>query len=102
MMALPGLGEPEGTADEACTVDAFHRGDFHLVQPRRGHRAGTDAMMLAAAVPGNFAGRLADLGAGAGAAGLAVAARCRLSQIVLVERSPEMASWARRTLAHEA
>ena len=32
--------------------------------------------MLAAAVPSGFAGRVADFGAGAGAAGLAVASRC--------------------------
>lgn len=95
-------GDVDGDVGEPFTVDAFHRGDFHLVQPRRGHRAGTDAMMLAAAVPGGFAGRLADLGAGAGAAGLAAASRCRLARVVLVERAPEMAAWARRTLAHEA
>lgn len=81
------------------TVDAFHRGGFLLVQPaRKGHRAGTDALMLAAAVPGGFAGRLADLGAGAGAAGLAVAARCARARVTLVERSPEMAGYARRSL----
>ena len=64
-------------SEPAATVDAFHRGDFWLVQPKgAGHRAGMDAMMLAAAVPSGFAGRLADFGAGAGAAGLAVASRC--------------------------
>ncbi|TJW38699.1 MAG: methyltransferase, partial [Mesorhizobium sp.] len=48
-----------------------------MVQPKKaGHRAGMDAMMLAAAVPSSFAGRLADFGAGAGAAGLAVLSRC--------------------------
>lgn len=83
------------------TLDAFHRGAFWLVQPARGaHRAGMDAMMLAAAVPGGFDGRLADLGAGAGAAGLAVAARCPAATVSLVERSPEMAGYARKTLAH--
>ncbi|TIV63582.1 MAG: methyltransferase, partial [Mesorhizobium sp.] len=40
----------------AHTVDAFHRGRFWLVQPRQGHRAGMDAMMLAAAVPSVFSG----------------------------------------------
>ncbi|MBX3529146.1 MAG: methyltransferase [Rhizobiaceae bacterium] len=83
------------------TLDAFHRGDFFVVQPARGgHRAGMDAMMLAAAVPGGFAGRLADLGAGAGAAGLAVASRCPAARVVLVERSPQMAAFARETIAH--
>lgn len=86
---------------EDRTVDAFHRGDFFLVQPRgRGHRAGMDAMMLAAAVPSGFAGRLADFGAGAGAAGLAAVSRCKQAEVVLVELSPEMAEYARLTLAH--
>ncbi|GHD05785.1 methyltransferase [Tianweitania populi] len=85
------------------TIDAFHRGAFHLVQPRdQGHRAGTDALMLAAAVPSGFSGTVADLGAGVGAAGLAVLARCPQAKAVLVERSPEMVEWAQRTLALEA
>lgn len=91
----------EAAASEADSIDAFHRGDFYLVQPRgKGHRAGMDAMMLAAAVPSGFAGQLADFGAGAGAAGLAVASRCRQAHVTLVERSPEMAHYARLSLAH--
>lgn len=91
----------EAPAAEAHTLDAFHRGAFHLVQPAaRGHRAGMDAMMLAAAVPGSFAGRLADLGAGAGAVGLAVASRCPGARVTLIERSPEMADYACRSIAH--
>lgn len=90
----PQQGEP------ARSVDAFHRGDFWVAQPSgRGHRSGMDAMMLAAAVPGSFAGRLADLGAGAGAAGLAVASRCPAATVLLVERSPEMAGFARASIA---
>jgi len=90
------------SGDAAPSVDAFHRGRFVLVQPRDGHRAGLDAMLLAAAVPDGFGGRLADLGAGAGAAGLAVAARCPAARIVLVEREAQMLTHARLTLAHEA
>ncbi|MDN5928663.1 MAG: methyltransferase [Hyphomicrobiales bacterium] len=93
---------PVETADPPAeaTIDAFHRGAFFLLQPAgRGHRAGLDAMILAAAVPSGFAGRLADLGAGAGAAGLAVAARCPGARAVLVERDAEMAGYARRALA---
>jgi tRNA1(Val) A37 N6-methylase TrmN6 len=59
-----------------------------------------DAMMLAASVPSAFTGRLADFGAGAGAAGLAVLSRCSGARAVLVERSPEMAAFAQATLAH--
>ncbi|WP_245408323.1 tRNA1(Val) (adenine(37)-N6)-methyltransferase [Zhengella mangrovi] len=84
------------------TIDAFHRGEFWLRQPaRRGHRAGMDAMMLAAALPSGFAGRIADLGAGAGAAGLAAISRCRDAEVVLFERSAEMAAHGRETLALE-
>jgi tRNA1(Val) A37 N6-methylase TrmN6 len=95
------VDETEGQAQEPSTLDAFHRGSFYLVQPvAKGHRAGMDAMMLAAAVPGNFQGRLADLGAGAGAAGMAVASRCPNAHVTLIERVPEMVDYARQTAAH--
>jgi tRNA1(Val) A37 N6-methylase TrmN6 len=58
-----------------------------------------DAMMLAGAIPSSFSGRLADFGAGAGAAGLAVASRCPAARVVLVENAPEMLDCAARTLA---
>lgn len=52
------------------TIDAFHRGRFHIIQPKgRGHRAGMDAMLLASLVADERACRIADLGAGAGACG---------------------------------
>lgn len=86
-------------AEIDSTVDVFHRGAFRVVQPRRGHRSGIDAMILAAAVPSAFSGMLCDLGAGAGAAGLAVAARCPRARATLVEIEPLMADFARRTLA---
>ncbi len=87
----------------AQTVDAFHRGRFVLVQPKgAGHRSGIDAMVLAAAVPAGFAGRVADLGAGAGAAGMAVAARCARAHVTLVENDPAMAAFARKTMEHES
>ena len=90
------------TAAEA-SIDAFHRGRFYLAQPLHGgHRAGMDAMMLAAAVPSDFRGLAADLGAGAGGAGLAVLARCLQARALLVEREPAMAAFARLTLALEA
>ena len=88
---------------DGASIDAFHRGRFFLIQPLRGgHRAGMDAMMLAAAAPSTFDGIVADLGAGAGGAGLAVLARCRHARALLVEREPAMADFARRTLDLEA
>jgi len=93
-------GPAQDIGDGAFTTDAFHRGRFFLVQPaRKGHRAGTDALLLAAAVPPGFSGRVADLGAGAGAAGLGIASRCSQAEIVLVENAPEMLACARSTLA---
>lgn len=101
---MPGDAQPSNSIPAekpAFTLDAFHRGAFWLVQPKgTGHRAGVDAMILAAAVPSGFAGSLADFGAGAGAAGLAVAARCPQAAVTLVENAPEMAHYASLTLEH--
>ncbi len=56
-------------------------------------------MLLASLVADERAIRVADLGAGAGAAGLAVAARLPSADVLLVERSPEMAGYALKSLA---
>lgn len=81
------------------TVDAFHRGQFHVVQPKGlGHRSGADAMLLASLVDADGIVSVADLGAGAGAAGLAVASRLPKAQVLLVERSSLMAGYAHKTL----
>lgn len=88
---------PAGTPH---TIDAFHRGRFHLIQPvAKGHRSGVDAMILASVVPNDFNGHVADLGAGAGAAGLAVLSRCHDATATLIERSGFMADFARSSLA---
>ena len=79
------------------SIDAFHKGGFFLAQPKnRGHRSGVDAMLLAALVDKGATGYLADLGAGAGAAGLAVAYRNDID-VVLVETVLEMAECAEKS-----
>lgn len=81
------------------TIDSFHRGRFFVVQPRgQGHRSGMDAMLLASLVFSDKPCRVADLGAGAGAAGMAVASRLEMAEVVLVERSPLMTDYARRSI----
>lgn len=101
----PATGRPAGphaggAAVSGYTLDAFHNGKFFLVQPSdAGHRAGMDAMLLAATVADGAAGVLADLGAGAGAAGLAAISRLPGLSAVLIERAPVMADCARRSLA---
>lgn len=84
----------------ATTTDLLLGGRFAVVQPARGHhRAGTDALLLAAAVPAETTGLVVDLGAGCGTAGLAVAARCPAATVALVEREPLLAHLARAALA---
>lgn len=93
-------GPAIATSRPAETVDAFHRGRFHIVQPLgAGHRSGVDAMLLAALVDADRPVRVADLGAGAGAAGMAVASRIEAAEVTLVERSSAMADFARRSIA---
>lgn len=78
------------------TLDLFLDGRLTLEQPARGrHRAGLDAVLLAAAVPDDATGRVIDLGAGVGTAGLAVAARVPGVRVVLVDRDPEVLRLAR-------
>lgn len=88
------------TSDIATTTDAFHRGNFHVVQPSKSsHRAGLDAMLLAACVPDEGTMKIADFGAGAGAAGLALISRCQQAHVTLVENNAIMLDCARRTVA---
>lgn len=76
---------------ESTTADALLGGRVRLLQPRRGHRAGTDAVLLAAAVEPRAGDRVIDLGAGTGAVGLMIAARASPDiDLVLVEREPHL------------
>jgi tRNA1(Val) A37 N6-methylase TrmN6 len=72
-------------AEPDLTDDAALGGRLRLLQPRRGHRFGHDAILLAAATPARADDRIADLGAGVGTAGLAVAARVDGARVTLVE-----------------
>src|SRR3954452_4422261 len=86
--------------DEACrTTDAFLRGALRLQQPAAGNRAGTDAILLAAAVPAKAGGLAIDAGAGIGAAGLAAACAAPALRIALLEREPGLIALARANIA---
>jgi tRNA1(Val) A37 N6-methylase TrmN6 len=65
--------------------DAVLGGRLRLRQPLRGHRVGHDAILLAAATGGRASEQAVDLGAGVGAAGLALAARVGGLKVTLVE-----------------
>src|SRR5262245_39508973 len=76
------------------TEDAVLGGRLRLMQPRRGHRVGHDAILLAAAGPARAGEHAVDLGAGIGAAGLALAARADGVTVTLVEIDAELAALA--------
>lgn len=81
--------------DTQTTEDLFLGGKLSLRQPKRGHRAGHDAILLAAATPAKSGDRVVDFGAGVGAAGLAVARRVPEIDCVLVEIDEALAEMAR-------
>lgn len=87
----PGLGE--------IVEDRLLDGRLLLRQPRKGHRAGSDAILLAAALPQLGAGALLDMGAGVGTVGLAVALAQPELHVTLLERDPELAELATQNAA---
>jgi tRNA1(Val) A37 N6-methylase TrmN6 len=84
---------PAGQADE-LTDDAVLGGRLRLQQKRRGHRVGHDAILLAAATNARNGDRAVDLGAGVGAAALALAVRVSDVAVTLVEIDPELVAIA--------
>jgi tRNA1(Val) A37 N6-methylase TrmN6 len=74
--------------------DAVLGGAIRLRQPRRGHRFGHDAVLLAASCPVRAGDAVVELGAGVGAAGLALASRARDITVTLVEIDPGLAALA--------
>ena len=77
------------------TEDAFLGGQLLLRQPKAGHRAGHDALLLAASCRARAGERVVEFGAGVGAAGLAVAKRVGGLDLALVEIDPALAALAR-------
>jgi len=90
----------EAAAD--ITEDAFLGGQLLLKQKRTGHRAGHDAILLAAATEARAGDRVVDLGAGIGTAGLALARRVAGIRLSLIEIDPELAQLARVNAAANA
>ncbi len=81
------------------TEDAFLGDRLRLRQPAKGHRAGTDAILLAAAAPAEVSGLALDIGAGVGAAGLALTKLRPQITFGLVENDPFAAALARDNLS---
>lgn len=103
---------PHAPAGAPYTQDALLGGRVRLLQRARGHRAGTDAVLLAASLAPRGDETVVDLGAGSGAVGLMAAALGPLRRVVMIERDAELVDlcrlnaisngWAARTLAVRA
>ena len=87
MVGRRGKAEAEALV---TTEDALFAGKLSLLQPASGHRAGTDAVLLAAATPPD-ARKIADLGASTGVVGLRAAQMNADARITLIERDSEIA-----------
>ena len=78
----------------AFTDDGFLGGRIVAHQPRDGFRSGTDAVMLAAAVPARVGDDVLELGCGVGIASLCLAARVPDCRITGVEIASELVAIA--------
>jgi tRNA1(Val) A37 N6-methylase TrmN6 len=84
---------------EATSEDAILGGKLVLRQPLRGHRFGHDAILLAAATAAHAGEQAVELGAGVGAAGLALAHRVDGLAVTLVEIDPALTALAQDNAA---
>jgi tRNA1(Val) A37 N6-methylase TrmN6 len=89
-------------AADQTSEDALLGGKLVLRQPLRGHRFGHDAVLLAAATPARVGEHAIELGAGVGAAGLALARRVEGVAVTLIELDSNLAALARENAARNA
>lgn len=84
------------------TDDAFLGGRLRIHQPRKGHRAGHDAVLLAAATPALAGDHVVEFGSGVGVAGLAVAFREKQVALTLIDNDPAMIALAATNASRNA
>ncbi len=73
------------------TDDGFLGHRLSVLQPRKGYRAGIDAVMLAASVPAKSGEHVLDLGAGVGVAALCMASRSPGTRVTGLEVQTDLA-----------
>lgn len=102
-----GNDRPEGVDLGEITCDPILRGRLRLWQPRVGYRFSVDPLLLAdfvlhATHPepgfGQPPAHAADLGAGVGVVGLALAVSLPSAQVTLVELQPRLAALSRKNI----
>ena len=85
-------------AEDQLSDDKFLCGRLRLLQPRKGYRAATDPVLLAAACPAEPGESVLDLGCGAGAATLCLGHRVPGLELAGLELQPAYAELARRNV----
>jgi tRNA1(Val) A37 N6-methylase TrmN6 len=99
-MSLPTTTKPKLRARASATsTDEFLGGRISVVQPARGHRAGSDAVFLAASVPARAGQSVLDIGAGVGVAGLCLLARVGGLEVTAVEIDTQLVGLAAENAA---
>ena len=85
--------------DEAeLSCDRLLGGALTLLQPKLGHRAGTDAVLLAGTAAIQPGDRVVDLGSASGAVGLMAAHRVADAVFTFVDRDPDLIALCRRNI----
>lgn len=96
----PSKAQKRNVRPQGVTRDAFLGGRLTILQPQQGPRAGSDAVMLAAAIPAQE-GRgesLLEAGMGAGVVALALAHRIGDARVAGIEIQPDLVALARENV----
>lgn len=86
-------------SDAGFAPRQFLGGRLRLRQSPRGHRSGTDAVLLVAAAPANATRLILDIGSGVGAVALGAALFAPQASVGLVEIDPAACALARQNVA---
>lgn len=87
---------------EDITEDWLLNEQVRIFQPKKGYRAGLDAILLAASLPDRLGMQALELGCGAGGALFPAATRLKNTSFIGLERETEMAALARKGVSANA
>lgn len=98
-LSQPGAAFVGEVNPEGVSQDNFLDGKLKLYQPKKGYRAGIDAVLLAASVPAQAGQTALELGAGVGVASLCLAHRVDGLSLTGIEIQPAMVRLAQQNAA---